>query len=473
MSEHCDYDVVIIGAGIGGLVCGCYLAKAGLKTLILEKEHHPGGYCTSFIRKKFKFDTSIHYVGGLKKGALSKIFEELGVFKRLKFVQSDPSDKIIFPNYCTYIRAEYSDTILELCKSSPKERNNINKFFSYILDTPLPDIYRKVVDWNFDDFLNEFFTEQNIKSVFAVLLAGNMGLSPSRISAFAAISFLKDFIIDPGYYPIGGSQRISDILVNILKDYGGDIQFNEFVTKAVVEDKKVLYVESAKNVFKSKFFISNADASYFFKEIVKLDTPEYQKTKALEASESVYAVYIGLSKNFLNENHEKCNVWYFKKNAIDQYFKNLKNHIESGSISGCMITFPSLKENVFDPDHVTVQIFTTAPFMTKQFWEEKRSVTTKQLIEMANNALPGLKSKILLTTDATPQTFCKYTLNRMGAAFGWASTLSQTNSFVFPQVTSIKNLFLVGHWATIGSGQGGVSTVALSGKKVSEIILKQ
>ena len=47
------YDVIVIGAGISGLVCGCYLAKAGLRVLIVEQHNKPGGYCTSFKRKGF------------------------------------------------------------------------------------------------------------------------------------------------------------------------------------------------------------------------------------------------------------------------------------------------------------------------------------------------------------------------------------------------------------------------------------
>ncbi|HDY75934.1 MAG TPA: NAD(P)/FAD-dependent oxidoreductase, partial [Candidatus Marinimicrobia bacterium] len=54
------YDAVIIGAGIGGLVCGCYLAKAGMKVLIAEQHSKPGGYCTSFRRKGFTFDAAPH-----------------------------------------------------------------------------------------------------------------------------------------------------------------------------------------------------------------------------------------------------------------------------------------------------------------------------------------------------------------------------------------------------------------------------
>ncbi len=50
-ADQASYDAVIIGAGIGGLVCGCYLAKAGMKVLIAERHFKPGGYCTSFRRK--------------------------------------------------------------------------------------------------------------------------------------------------------------------------------------------------------------------------------------------------------------------------------------------------------------------------------------------------------------------------------------------------------------------------------------
>ena len=98
MTKKYDYDTIIIGAGIGGLVCGCYLAKAGLKTLIIEKGILPGGYCTSFKRKGYRFDTSVHYIGGVKTGVLSKILEDIKIGKDLKFNQLDPSDKIIMPD---------------------------------------------------------------------------------------------------------------------------------------------------------------------------------------------------------------------------------------------------------------------------------------------------------------------------------------------------------------------------------------
>ena len=53
-------DVVVIGAGIGGLVCANYLAKAGASVVLVEKHYVPGGYCSSFRRGPYYFDAAAH-----------------------------------------------------------------------------------------------------------------------------------------------------------------------------------------------------------------------------------------------------------------------------------------------------------------------------------------------------------------------------------------------------------------------------
>jgi phytoene dehydrogenase-like protein len=71
VSETCD--VIVIGAGIGGLSSGLHLVDKGYKTLILEAHTSPGGLCTSFERKGFTFDTCIHWLVGCGEGGLSGI----------------------------------------------------------------------------------------------------------------------------------------------------------------------------------------------------------------------------------------------------------------------------------------------------------------------------------------------------------------------------------------------------------------
>ena len=64
-----EYDVIVIGAGVGGLTCGALLAKEGLSVLVAEQHSKPGGYCTSFRRKGFTFDAGCDFLMGAERGA--------------------------------------------------------------------------------------------------------------------------------------------------------------------------------------------------------------------------------------------------------------------------------------------------------------------------------------------------------------------------------------------------------------------
>ncbi|MHC1624266.1 MAG: NAD(P)-binding protein [Candidatus Methanospirareceae archaeon] len=54
--EEDEYDVIIVGSGIGGLTCGALLLKRGYKVLVLEQHYKVGGYCSSFKRGDFVFN---------------------------------------------------------------------------------------------------------------------------------------------------------------------------------------------------------------------------------------------------------------------------------------------------------------------------------------------------------------------------------------------------------------------------------
>jgi len=124
------YDAVIIGAGISGLVCGCYLAKAGLKVLIAEQHHKPGGYCTSFHRHGFLFDAAAHSFGGYRRdGIVRKVFEDLNISDKVSITRYDPSDVIITPDY----RISFHLTSMKQSKALKKlfrKKAEALKFFS-------------------------------------------------------------------------------------------------------------------------------------------------------------------------------------------------------------------------------------------------------------------------------------------------------------------------------------------------------
>ena len=57
-------DVVIIGGGVAGLACGCYLRMNGYRTEMLEMNDSPGGLCVAWDRGPYTFDGCLRWLVG-------------------------------------------------------------------------------------------------------------------------------------------------------------------------------------------------------------------------------------------------------------------------------------------------------------------------------------------------------------------------------------------------------------------------
>src|SRR5690606_16950375 len=96
-----SFDIIIIGSGLGGLVCATILAKEGRKVLVLEKNRQYGGNLQTFVRNRCIFDTGVHYLGGLAKDQnLYQYFNYLGIADKLRLKRMDKNgfDRITFDN---------------------------------------------------------------------------------------------------------------------------------------------------------------------------------------------------------------------------------------------------------------------------------------------------------------------------------------------------------------------------------------
>ena len=95
-----EYDVVIIGAGAGGLSAGATLSRAGVKTLVLEQHDRPGGYMTAFNRGDYRFEVSLHWMDGLDPGGWTReLFHNLGILDRVEPIKMDHIFRLMGPDF--------------------------------------------------------------------------------------------------------------------------------------------------------------------------------------------------------------------------------------------------------------------------------------------------------------------------------------------------------------------------------------
>ena len=80
VGPNSSYDVVVIGAGVCGLIAANLLAMQGVKVLLVEQHYVVGGYCSTFSRKHYTFDAASHFYPllGDKSTMTGKLLEQIG-----------------------------------------------------------------------------------------------------------------------------------------------------------------------------------------------------------------------------------------------------------------------------------------------------------------------------------------------------------------------------------------------------------
>ncbi len=246
-------DVVIIGSGLGGLLCGAILGKNGYKVTVLEKNAGIGGCLQSYYRDGALFDTGVHYIGGLDEGqTLHKIFSYIGLLPGLKLKRLDQDgfdmiqfgdDKTVYPFAQTYPRF-----IDKLAAIFPDERAGIEKYCEKIREAcgyfplynlRLGDFTDKfpMLDINARDTINSCVSDRLLQNVLAGnnwLYAGVADQTPFYIHALIVNSY-----IESAWHCEGGGMQIADILEKVILSAGGMILRNAEVTKIDVEEGKV------------------------------------------------------------------------------------------------------------------------------------------------------------------------------------------------------------------------------------------
>ncbi|MFX1385098.1 MAG: phytoene desaturase family protein [Promethearchaeota archaeon] len=233
-----DYDIIVIGAGMGGLVSANILTKEGYKVLIVEKNSFPGGYCTNFKRKDYIFDVALHWTGGCElNGTINTILKKFNAENCVEFIKLnelyhwiDYENNIDF-----YSPTSFQKFIDSLITTFPNEKEKIKKFYDLygnILDNK---IIGSLLNKKVSDIINPF----NFNSALKNLITAEMGLfkwPPDDLSALFFITCVVSHYLKGTYYIKGGSGAFSKAIAEIFVKNGGTLKLSTEVIRITFED---------------------------------------------------------------------------------------------------------------------------------------------------------------------------------------------------------------------------------------------
>ena len=248
-----SYDAIIIGAGIGGLICANLLARERLRVLLVEQHYMVGGYCSTFRRSGYTFDAATHFYPllGNPETITGRLLLDLGV--ETGWIKMDPVDHFHLPDGTSFeVPADFTSYRRRLASLFPDEAAALERFFALVETAYLSGLlehfrwresprHASLRSLTVRDVLNRSFRDERLKLLLTADCP-HWGSPPCRTS-FVFDSMLRLSYFLGNYYPKGGSQAFADALASRVSGFGGDIMMGTPVTRIVGDRTGVTGVE--------------------------------------------------------------------------------------------------------------------------------------------------------------------------------------------------------------------------------------
>jgi phytoene dehydrogenase-like protein len=508
------YDVIVIGAGIGGLTSAALLSKAGLSVCVLEKEPRVGGYLAGFRRKHFIFDTAIHWLNQYGPGGiLDKLFNAIGT-DHPKAIEQQRIRRYKGENFDYLLTNQPDEMRDQLIRDFPEDKKGIERLFHKAHQ----------IGRSFKNYNRVFRSEetmslyQKLKNKLRLLefaipfipylsFSGEKGLkkglsrffkNPRLNQIFAGEQELLGCLIPIGwsYYrdfqspPKGGSQVIPQWLQYVVNYYQNPVGLQCQVKEIFVKNGKCtgLSFEQRGKIrrLSSKYIIAACDIETLYEQMLPPDAIPSGLKKRLQNAE-LYSSSITVSLA-LDCTAESLG---FNEELIHLVNENQRFEDLSGgdpNLSEISIIAPSLRDKSLAPENNgTLTLYMPAFMNYKNEWETQKDIFGKRVRGEAYQQLkkevadiliarveekiaPGLRAHILFYEVATPVTHWRYTGNKNGTMMGARPGRKNMKNKISHYRSPVKNLIIGGHWAELG---GGVPIAAKAGANACLLILKK
>jgi all-trans-retinol 13,14-reductase len=518
--EVADADVIVIGAGAGGLTTAAYLAAWGRRVIVVDRQPMAGGNTSSFTHEGYEFDIGLHYLGGYRdaRPGIRAVLDPLGVELSFREQDRDGFDVLMFEDMTFLVPAGVEEFRARLHEFFPHERIAIDRFLRKVvaitaeLEKPVParaaDVPRYA--WGVRDALLASVTtlgrefdrlgcSPRLRTVLGYLW-GVYGVAPSRVS-FAMHAYATTHYLRGAWYPEGGARSVSDALVAVIRDHGGKLLLDTEVSGILTDHGEVRGVrletgpgcsEPRARELYAPAVVSAIDIKRTFLELLdagQVPARWRRRVRGFTMAAPLFIVYLVLDRDLRAEGVSNCNWSVIDCDDMD----SMAASMESGQLPAqrwAWITSASLKDpgnpRLCRPGQTNLQIVTGAPAghdfwgvgsaMTRgeRYQERKRQLRDRAL-QSAERAIPGISDAIAYEETATPITLERYMRSTGGTSYGIAATPRQFGIARPGPRTAIRGLFLAGASTRSGHGitgtmLGGVETAsAIIGERADQL----
>ena len=492
-----DCDVAIVGAGVGGLSAAALLADAGLRVAVFDHHVLAGGYCHSYPRKAryqgepvlYRFDAGPHDFSGVwNGGTISGLLDRLGVADRIQWARVDHS-------YVTETGAidpprDWRDYARMLGERFPDSATGIMSLFAAI-HAIFDDMYAtgqarsgipglpadpakllafpkehpqgfKWMGRPFDELVAAHVCDPKVVAIINALV-GYLGDGTEKLTCGQMVPIFG-YYFKGGFYPVGGSSRFSDVLVEAIEERGGAVHLKTPVKRILVENNAAAGVELRDGrIVRAKAVVSNADIRRTFLELVEPShTPDdFRRTlEGAEPATSCFTVQLGVD-----------------------YVPDIKPathvHLRGANVG---IAAMSLVDPTAAPaGHAILNLIKLVPYATAKQWfppeegddewkawrrsdeyERRKQEFGDRMIDAAEKVMPDLRKHIVYRTDASPVTYARYDWASAGSIYG-VSRAGRLKGSRSP----VRNLVIAGG----GNVGAGVEAVVISGANAAEALV--
>jgi phytoene dehydrogenase-like protein len=466
-----EFDILVIGSGLGGLVSALVLAKEGLKVCVLEKNNQYGGNLQTFSRDKLIFDTGVHYLGGLSEGQnLHQYFSYLDIMDDLQLEQmaEDGYDRITFGDDKTeYPHAQgYGNFVEQLARHFPEERENLQDYCDEIqrVCSQFPR-YNLVGKENYNEEILHLNTRRFIESITpnrtlqSVLLGSNfLYAGDSENVPFYVHALTVNSYIQSAYKCTQGGSQISKLLIRRLREHGAEVHKHSEVSEFMFNENQVLtgVKTSGGKEYHAKKFISNIEIRSAIRLIgeERLKKSFLNRIKSWEPVSSCFSVYLVLKPKAIPEFN--YNIYHF---SGEESVWNAHRYQKNSWPENYMLSSTRSKHH---PDFAeSLTIISYMDFEEVETWkntfntvveEQDRGETyekfklekAEKMIDAVDKKIPGIRKSIKRIYTSSPLSYRDYIGSFNGNMYGYMKTSENPLKTMVSPRTKIDNLFLTG-----------------------------